>query len=343
MLLAELLAVSYLGTVTYAAHLSGVSLLLFPELAALSHDVMTRPRGKWASQPWRMVLTPTLAAVVGLFITRHVSYGAIGIAVIVLVSLFVIKALKSASGPALSAGVLPMVLDEKSWMYPVAILAGLVGLVAILRIWQRFGPSMDSSSGDADSKLIDALETYPRDRFWGVTLLAFVVALGVPAQLTGLRFILFPPLIVMAYEIFGHPEVPGWMARPALFPVVCLLTASVGVAMCRSFTSSVVGVMLTMLCSIAILRILKVHMPPALAVGLLPFIIPAPTFWYAVSVGIGTVALMVCFWGREYFRRSSAPAGRRVGPANQWGCTFPEKRRQTSTDSRSDFNSRQSH
>ena len=305
---AELLAVSYLGIVTYAAHLSGIYLLLFPELAALSHDVLTRPRGKWASQPWRMILTPTLAAVAGLFITRHARYGTIAMAVIVLITLFIIKVLKSAIAPALSAGVLPMVLDEKSWMYPLAIFAGLVGLIAVLRIWQRFGRFMDVSGGDDDSKLIDAFEMYPRDRFWAVTLLAFVLVLGVPAQLTGLRFILFPPLIVMAYEIFGHPEVPSWMARPALFPVVCLLTASVGVVMCRSFASNVVGVVLTMLCSIAILRIFKVHMPPALAVGLLPFIIPAPTLWYAVSVGIGTVALMVCFWGREYFWKSWASA-----------------------------------
>ena len=82
----------------------------------------------------------------------------------------------------------------------------------------------------------------------------------------------------MANENFGHFEVLGWMARPSLFPVVCLLTASVGVVMCRSFASSVVGVMLTILCSIAILRIFKVHMPPAPAVGLLPFVIPTPNF-----------------------------------------------------------------
>jgi hypothetical protein len=47
--LAEVLVVSYMGIVAFAANLTGFYLLLFPELAALSHDVMTRPRGKWAS------------------------------------------------------------------------------------------------------------------------------------------------------------------------------------------------------------------------------------------------------------------------------------------------------
>lgn len=146
----------------------------------------------------------------------------------------------------------------------------------------------------------------------------FVRLLGVPAQLTGLRFILFPPLIVMAYELFGHREIPGWTARPALFPLVCVLTASVGVIACDLFRSSVVGVTLTVLCSIAILRTFKVHMPPALAVGFLPFVMTAPNIRYPISVGIGTVALTLCFCGRGYIRRLFTRIARRIGAVNEW-------------------------
>jgi hypothetical protein len=302
--LAEVLVASYMGAIGLAAHLTGIYLLLFPELAALSHDVMTRPQGKAASQPGRIVLTPTLTAAAGLFITRHTSYGAISISLIVLASL-IIKLMGSAIGPALSAGALPMVLDERSWMYPAAILLGLTGLVVILWMWQRYGPRLDTPSRYSwnDSPVIDELESAPHDRFWVVTLLIFVLLLGVPAQLTGLRFILFPPLIVMAYELFGHPEIPGWMERPALFPLVCVLTACVGVVACHLCRSSAIGVMLTVLCSIAILRAFKVHMPPALAVGLLPFVMTAPNMRYALSVGIGTVALTLCFCCRGSLRK----------------------------------------
>ena len=321
--LADVLVVSYMGAVALAAHLTGIYLLLFPELAALSHDVITRPQGKWASQPWRIILTPTLTAIVGLFMTRHTSYGAISIALVVLASLLIIKLLRSAIGPAISAGALPMVLNEKSWMYPAAIFMGLVGLVATLWIWRRYGPSFDTPSDYSrnDSKVIDELETYSHNRFWVITLLAFVLLLGVPAQLTGLRFILFPPLIVMAYELFGHPEIPGWMARPAWFPLVCVLTASVGDVACHLCRSNVVGVMLTVLCSIAILRTFKVHMPPALAVGLLPFVMTAPNIRYPISVGIGTVALTLCFWGRGYIRRAFTRISDRICAENEWQAT----------------------
>jgi len=293
-----------MGLVGFMAHASGVSLLLFPELAALSHDVLTRPRGKWASQPWHLIATPTMTAILGIFITRHVTYGAVAIVAIVLLSLLLIKLLRSSIGPAISAGVLPMVLGERSWIYPVAIFADLVSLVVVLLLWQRFGPHRaEASQGEAEhSRIVDALETPTPDRFWVWALIAFVLALGIAAQATGLRFILFPPLIVMAYEIFGHAKVPGWMARPALFPVVCLLTATTGTLAVHGFKTPMVGVAVTTLVSIGILRIFQVHMPPALAVGLLPFVMVAPNARYPVSVALGTIALTVCAVGYTYRR-----------------------------------------
>jgi hypothetical protein len=46
----ELLALIYMGVIAFSASKTGLSLLLFPELSALSRDVFTRARGKWASQ-----------------------------------------------------------------------------------------------------------------------------------------------------------------------------------------------------------------------------------------------------------------------------------------------------
>jgi hypothetical protein len=127
----EILALIYMGAIAFSARTAGFSLLLFPELAALSHDVFTRPRGKWASQPWLLVLTPTITALFGLFVVRHTNFNALALTLIVVVSLLVIKLLKSTIAPAISAGVLPMVLAERSWIYPVDIFAGL-GLLALV-------------------------------------------------------------------------------------------------------------------------------------------------------------------------------------------------------------------
>jgi HPP family len=297
--ISEALVIAFMGGIAFTAHATGVALLLFPELAALADDVITRPKGKWASQPVRLVLTPTLTAVVGLFITRHMSYGVLPIALTVALSLILIKLLKSVVAPAISAGALPLVLSERSWIYPAAIFGGLSLLVLILFLWQRCGVQNDRpSASDAEhSQMVDVLESLPHDRFWAVGLMVFVLALGTAAQFTGLRFLLFPPLIVMGYELFGHPEVPGWMGRPVLFPIVCLLTASIGLIARQTLHAGFAAVMLTVLCSVVILRLFDVHMPPALAVGLLPFVMEAPDFRFPLSVLLGTVALTVYFLG----------------------------------------------
>jgi HPP family len=303
-LLADGMAVVFMTIIAAAAHLTGIRLLIFPELAALSQDVLRRPTGQWATQPWRLILTPALTATVGLFVTRHVSYGAIAVLIVVSASILIIKLLRSSVAPAISAGVLPLVLGETRWGYPAAILAGLVALAIVLLLWKRFGPHVTpaSPSEQSESKLVDELEAQPHDRWWVLTLLAFVLLLAIPAQLTGLRFLLFPPLVVMAYEIFGHPEAPAWMERPALFPLVCCLTALLGFGACRLVPSIEAGVALTMVGAIAILRIFRVHMPPALAVGILPFAMSDPNFWYPVSVTLGTIVLTLYALGYQRLR-----------------------------------------
>ena len=44
-LAAELMALAYMAAIAEIAYATGAFYILFPELAALSHDVFTRPRG----------------------------------------------------------------------------------------------------------------------------------------------------------------------------------------------------------------------------------------------------------------------------------------------------------
>lgn len=292
-LFAEFLAVMFSGGIGLAAGTTGIPLILFPEIGALSFDVFSRPRGKWATQPLRLIITPTITAALGVIVTRHWEYGAIAITAITLLSLVTIKLLRSNIGAAFSAGVLPMVLGVTSWVYPVVIFSDLVVLAATLTLWKQFDPHIYLSEGTKENPIIDATETPPKDKFWIFALTGFVLVSGAAAQATDLRFLLFPPLIVVAYELFGHqPELPGWMSRPVLFPLVCFLTASVGMFANSTLHVGFWGVSFTMVCSIAILRAFKVHMPPALAVGLIPFVIVHPTFWYPISVSLGASALI---------------------------------------------------
>lgn len=286
---AEGMAIGYMAAVAAAAVWTGLATLLFPELGALTHDVLARPWGKWARQPGRLVLTPVLTAVVGTIATRHLPYHVLTILLIVCISLAIIRLMRSAIAPAISAGVLPLVLGIKSWLYPPGIAAGVVGLAAILLVWRRWAaPNVETpKKPDVD----DILESAPRGNGWIVALLGFVAIAGIAAQLTGLRFILFPPLIVVAYEMFGHPDTCPWAGRPLSLPLACGLTALGGIALAKLFGAGPVSAGLGMVLGIAVLRLFDVHMPPALAVGLIPLVISKPTWMYPVSVMIGTLAL----------------------------------------------------
>ena len=290
------LAVLYIVAIAVAAQYSGWYYLLFPELGAISDDVLTRPWGKWASQPGRLLLTPVLGAALGTFISRELPYHVLTIVLIVVVCLLLLAMLKSNIAPAISAGVLPLVLGIKSWLYPASIAIGLVVLVAILLLW-RWGyrrkcrGSLDVSANDID----DVLETPPSSKKWILPFFVFVTVMGLCAMATGLRFILFPPLIVMAYEMFAHPTTCPWAGRPVTLPIACCLTSATGLLAVSLFGRSGIAAAFAMVCGIFVLRLLRIHMPPALAVGLLPLIINSPGPKYPVSVTIGTVALTFAF------------------------------------------------
>src|ERR1700751_760933 len=112
-LLMDGVALLYMVAIAVAAQFSGWYYLLFPELGAVSHDVLTRPWGKWASQPVRLVLTPAVGATIGTLVTRKLPYQVLSILLIVCLCLLLLALLRSNIAPAISAGTLPLVLGIK--------------------------------------------------------------------------------------------------------------------------------------------------------------------------------------------------------------------------------------
>jgi CBS-domain-containing membrane protein len=296
---AEGLSLLYIASISAIASFAGVVYILFPELGALSHDVLRRPWGKWASQPLRLVATPTLTAVTGTLITRHLGYHVFSVLLVVCSSMAVIFLLRSAIAPAMSAGALPLILGVKTWLYPPSILLGVTVLVALSAVWRKYCSARYKTSARASHLDVDEIiETAPQGRYWLLVFLAFISLTAVAAQISGLHFILFPPLITIAYEMFGHPEVCPWLNRPYLFPVACFLTAIGGLMSLKLLGTGAIAAGCSMGFAIFVLGIFHMHMPPALAIGLLPFVMKSPNFTYPISVGFGTLVLtgmFVCY------------------------------------------------
>lgn len=293
---AELIAVVYIALIAVIAHATGAFYVLFPELGALSHDVFTRPRGTWASAPVLLAITPVLTGVIGVIFTRALPYGVLSVLLTVGCAIAVILALKSPIAPAISAGLLPLVLGVKSWWYPPAILLGTVILAVLSVLWRRLSLAQNWLEPISATEALDeAIEQTPAGSYWLIPLMLFVATAVLFVKLTGLRFVLFPPLVVIGFEMFAHTAICPWAKRPLLLPVACLLTAAVGLLFWNLLGVGPVAVACSMAGGVVVLRLFDLHVPPALAVALLPFVMDSPTIAYPFSVGIGTLLMTLWF------------------------------------------------
>lgn len=307
----ELIALVYIAIIAEIACATGAFYVLFPELGALSHDVMTRPRGTWANAPLLLAITPALTGVVGIVFTRSLPYGYLSVLLTVGGAVAVVLALRSPIAPAISAGLLPLVLGVKSWWYPPAILLGTTLLPTLSVLWKKYCAARMVAAAPAESDearddlLDDLIEMPPSGYGWLAVLMAFVAVAVFFVKLTGLRFVLFPPLVVIGFEMLGHTAICPWANKPLLLPLACFLTALGGFVSWHFLGVTPLAAACSMAWGIAVLRACNLHIPPALAIALLPLVMDKPTLAYPFAVGIGTTLLSLWFLAYQRLLRGA--------------------------------------
>lgn len=290
----ELLSLVFLAGVAKAALVTGAVYVLFPELAALSYDVFTRPAGVWARSAVMLAITPAAAAAVGTLIAQAMPYGLPSAALAVAGAMFLIALLRSPVAPAISAAFLPLVLGVTSWWYPVSVAAATGSLALASVIYGRTGAARHRQPVRTDAE-DDEMERLPRRYFWLPIFVVFLLLAYGLVLATGLRLILFPPLVVIAYEMFAHANVCPWAKRPWALPVACTVTAGAGLGALLLLGAGPLSVTVSMLAGVVTLRALRLHIPPALAVGLLPQVMAHPNWLFPLAVCIGTLTLTASF------------------------------------------------
>ena len=291
---AVLISLCFMGAIAGAASAAGMALLLFPELAALSYDVFLRPRSTWARDPWMLALSPAATAVFGVLVTRYLPYSAASIAICIVGAMIILKFMRSPIAPAISTCFLALSLGEKSWLYPLAILLGTGALAVLSSAYLRFFENGDAAPSAAD-RVDDQIESLPEQFLWVPFFVAFLGATYLLSMATGMRMVFFPPLVVIAFEMFAHADVCPWAQRPVLLPVVCTLAAAAGVAALVTFGPGVISTVLAMLFGVVMLRATRLHAIPALAIGLLPQVMTHADWHFPLAVAIGSTLLTASF------------------------------------------------
>jgi hypothetical protein len=295
-ILAVLISLCFMGGIAAAAHVSGIALLLFPELGALSYDVFLRPRGTWALAPWMLALSPAVTAVLGVFVTRYLSYSAASIAICILGAMVLIKLMHSPIAPAISASFLALSLGEKSWLYPLSILLGTGSLAVLSSVYRRlFDKRTVHAKPSVTDQIDDEVESLPKKFMWVPFFVAVLATAYLLSMATGMRMVLFPPLVVIAFEMFAHADVCPWAQRPLLLPGICTLAAAFGVAMSVTFGPGIASTVLAMLFGVVALQATGLHAIPALAIGLLPQVMTYVDWHFPIAIAIGSTLLTASF------------------------------------------------
>jgi hypothetical protein len=292
---------------------SGLSEVLFPEMAAILCGAWMLPHQAWNVSRPRMLMLMGAAACTGVALNILVPANLWGLAspqvTAVLGShlalwvrallgyLFCAVAMNVAGAdmsPMVSAAILPVLLGTTSWTYPAAVIVmvGLVcaGQVVLERTGMRepigFRPLRDPTA-----------HTFA---LWGRRLLVLAV-LTAPAYLTGNVLFAVPPLLVV-FTTFTRPDFTlrlrpwrgaGVLACAAVEGACCRALADLGMPLAVCALLGFVGLVATW-------RVLSCWLPPAGAVMLLALLIPSlDPVAYALEVSIG--ALVWVFAAMFYF------------------------------------------
>lgn len=275
-----------------AACLAGNMEIIFPEVLALL-------LGAWVADPmpWRVnriqfaALMPAVAAV-GVLLVRYLripSWEADGpgtvwlrmvmayltVAVLLLIG-------RSTLLPAISAGILPVLMGTDTWIYPVSvavmavlIMIGQIGMERFrIRGERRSAERITEEAPDRGAGMFDAA----RQRKQWLGACPFMMVLAGAALFSGFRFLAAPPLMVALVTFTGQNAPAG---KQAVKSWVMLSGCGLIGAVCRWLLCERLGLSF-IVCAFAAAALVLLFVdrtgiifPPAGALAILPILIPS--------------------------------------------------------------------
>jgi hypothetical protein len=296
------------------AEYGGEKEIIFPEIAALALGAWVMERPPWSGTALQYWISPSLAALSGVLIVRCFGYAPLPmIAGAFCLVVLQLKLLRSGVLPSISAAILAIITRCDSWLYPlsVCVLTGLVGLGYRLREGRIAGEVAGGENRGTSGWSTAEFAHWSR-------LLAAVVCVSAVAVASGRLFMVAPPLIVALVELSR----PGGKLRdrwPAILGL--LIFAAFSGAFWFGLLRATLELPLWLCAGTATLTVffayhrLRLPFPPAVAIALLPTIVPPDSLWsYPWQVTAGSAALVAM--GRFLSRQPAEAAAEQTSAAN---------------------------
>jgi hypothetical protein len=257
---------------------TGQKEIIFPEIAALALGAWIMEKSPWESTPLHFWISPTLAALTGVLIVRFFAYAPFFMITAAFCLVVVqLKLARSAVLPSLSAAILPVITHSDSWHYPLSVCV-LTGMIAVGRMLnpndsgKMSVPANTVVSGDTTPSALDRRESVHWIKLLAGVSLVTAVAVGFDHI-----FMVAPPLIVAFVEV----SKPGGTARKKAGRAMLLLVLAAfsGVFWLHLIHYSLhlqiwVSACMSTATVLLFYHALRMPFPPAVAIALLPTILP---------------------------------------------------------------------
>lgn len=279
------LSVIMLAFMAGMADYFGEKEVIFPEVAALAVGLWIAPKRIWNIHSIEVPFIMTLSAVTGVLIVRYVAAPLfVQFSLAFAVAALYIMLFRIPLVPALAAMLLPVLLNTRTWNYPlsVALMTTLMAYGAVLM--GRFGLKPKLSpvtprSGITTSNLRHWLSSY----LLLLPLLAFAAG-------SGLIFAIVPPVVIILIELSNPANM--FRNRPvALFFAIVGITAigalSRLVLLEQLQLPYVVALPVAFALALALMVRSKLMFPPLPALAVIPFILPDNYLFYPLEAALG--------------------------------------------------------
>lgn len=229
---------------------------------------------EWLKRPWHIVVLPTVCAALSVSL-NHSDLPTMARELLILwIVLVILTVTRSFLSPAISAGILPIVLNIHAWVFVYSV------FVATGVIWI----SVRQRAVGANWPPERAFPPWRTNMVFAIVATLWIAAAGI----FGIRDAVLPPIMVFLYgSMRAQPKGWGNVSREIAVLIVAALMSSWGVAVLH-YPIEVAALSLT--ATILAMRALKTWVPPAGAVALLPLVLPiSPVSKFPILVAILTL------------------------------------------------------
>lgn len=295
-----LCAIILIGGMVGAADVFRNSEIIFPEIAAIATGALLTPKLAWRTDYRHTFAAITVCAALGLGIVLWMP-GAVwlqmSISYLLASVLFMLS--RTSFAPMISAAVLPVLLQTRSVVYLIAACVLTASILMVRWILVRNGILTETPFEKMPKP--DKSSIFQAVIRW---LIASVVIIA--ALLLNIRFAAAPPLLVAFTEFWK----PGAVSRKRPFSVIILIAlcavsgAGIRFILCEWLSvPACIAASMTALAVFGIMKRIGMMIPPAAAIAILAFLIPADALLvFPLQILLG-ISLLV---GASYLYREQA-------------------------------------